>query len=263
MRKNNIFKLFVIVLFLLLAFALVGCNDDDNPGGGDDPIEIDWDAKIIESFELDQASFEKEYDIDDFDLALLKLHVYYTDGTDRLIPCVKEMFEDGDYDKLSTPGTKKVVIMYNDDEVDAKIKIVDYAIYDQDLNRMKNYDAVIKAIRSGNRLDFILESENDVAGMQAKYVFKKDLLKFSNYRVSDSSSSYGKCEIKDGELYVSFVSSKNLKGDNVILFSLDIEGDFRNSGLIIDESFGNKLYAFGEDDTTTKLFSVLFHVSKK
>ncbi|MBQ7277068.1 MAG: hypothetical protein IJS58_07485 [Bacilli bacterium] len=265
MNKTMRFKLFsvLVILMLSLCLLLVGCNDDpDDPVDPDDPgTEIDWDSKTIDHVEVDSVSFGEEYDIDDFKLEDLKMHVYYTDGMDRLVPCTRDMFDDGDYDKLANPGTKKVIIYFGDEEFEAKIYIVDYALYDEDLNRKKEYDAVIKAIRKDNKLEFILESENNFAGVQAKYVFDKDKFNMTNFKVSDTADSYGNFEVKDGELYISFMSAKNLKGE-VVLFSCDISGDFRHSGLTIDENYANRAYGIGEE-STERLFKILYHVSKK
>ena len=263
---NKKIKLFgLLVVLLLCAFLVCSCDGDDpvKPIDPVDPgeVEIDWDSKTIDRCELDEASFSEIYDIDDFDLSNLKIHVYYTDGMDRLIPCTRDMMDDGDLDKLESAGTKKVVIYYNDEEFDTKINIVDYAIYDQDLNRMREYDAVIKAIRNGQRLEFILESENDIAGIQAKYTFDSSKFTMTNFKVEDKTDTYGSFEVKNGTLYVSFLSSKNIKGD-VVLFSCDISGDFRNSNLKIDDEFANKVY-FITEEGTQRLFKILYHVSKK
>ena len=102
---NKKIKLFgLLVVLLLCAFLVCSCDGDD-PENPIDPVdpgeeEIDWDSKTIDRCELDEASFSEIYDIDDFDLSNLKIHVYYTDGMDRLIPCTRDMMDDGDLDKL-------------------------------------------------------------------------------------------------------------------------------------------------------------------
>ena len=80
---KKLYTLFLVICLSLSLICLVACGDkkpvDDNP------VDVDWDSKTILSVEIDSESFEKEYDIDDFKVDLLKLHVTYTDGTDRLI----------------------------------------------------------------------------------------------------------------------------------------------------------------------------------
>lgn len=263
---KKLYTLFLVICLSLSLICLVACGDkkpvDDNP------VDVDWDSKTISSIEIDAESFEKEYDIDDFKVDLLKLHITYTDGTDRLLSCTKNMFEDDDYKKFQSAGTKKVTITYEkgdfyfDEEV--KVHIVDYSIYDEGLNRNKQYDCVIKVIRNQvtNKLEFIAEPLKGVAGFQVKYSFDGSKLKLKNFQVNDATNGYGKFTVDDNTLVVTYVTDRNIDTETV-LFSCDWEGDFRFSGLALDETFTAMAYTLLEDGRTDRLMSVLYHVSKK
>ena len=267
-NKKNLFILFLIVCLSLYLICLTGCGGKEPSDNGDGDVEVDWDSKTIASVEIDTESFEKEYDIDDFKVDLLKLHVTYTDGTDRLMSCNKNMFEEDDYKKLQSPGTKKVTITYEKGDFyfdcETKVHIVDYSVLDEGLNRNKQYECVIKIIRNQvtNKLEFIAEPLKGVAGFQVRYTFDASKLTMKNFVVNEANNGYGMFTIEGNTLVVNFVTDRNIETETV-LFSCDWEGDFRFSGLALDDTFTAKAYTLLEDGSTDKLMSVLYHVSKK
>jgi len=268
MNKKLFKSLLLVFVLTLFVFTLASCGG--NNGGEDNPVvdppAEDWDSKVIANVELESTSFEAVYDVDDFKVSLLKLHIYYDDGTERDIECNKDMFDEDDYKKFSSAGTKKVTLYYNEYEFDTKVNIVDYAVYDEGLNRNFQYGCVIKVIRNQrtNKLDFIMEPNLKFAGCQMKYTMNTSKLTLSNFELANKDNTYGMFtyDAATGTLIVDFVSSENLDKETT-LFSCDFSGDFRISELKIDETFENKVYTITDAGSTEKMMSVLYHVSKK
>lgn len=254
----SIFKTYILVFALIfISSLLVGCGQKEKE---DDPV------KEVYNIEVDLESFEKEYDIDDFSLNLLKLKRIYTDGSFDYIDVNENMFDEGDNKKLKSVGNKKVNLVYQEGTIyfdtDVIVKIVDYSINDEGLNRNKEYSDVIKVIRNKetNRLEWILEPVNPIAGLQARYDFDSNKISLSDFKV-ENSSDYFNYKIEDGKLSVYFASLENIETERV-LFSCKFEGDFRNSNLLINEDFANRCYEI-KGDTTQRVNSILYHVSKK
>ena len=184
----SIFKTYILVFVLIfISSLLVGCGQEEKE---DDPV------KEVYNIEVDLDSFEKEYDVDDFSLNLLKLKRIYTDGSFDYIDVNENMFDEGDNKKLKSVGNKKVNLVYQEGTIyfdtDVIVKIVDYSINDEGLNRNKEYSDVIKVIRNKetNRLEWILEPINPVAPVTSTLeLSSKDQSIISDFPIKFMSSA--------------------------------------------------------------------------
>ena len=68
MKKIKLISVFILAIFALL---LVACGGEK---------EIDWDSKTVSGISPVKETFYADYEYDEFELSMLKIHVEYTDG---------------------------------------------------------------------------------------------------------------------------------------------------------------------------------------
>ena len=177
-----------------------------------DPEE-EWRKKTVSEVTVVQESIDERYEYDEFEIGFIKLNVTYTDGTSRVVSADETMFDSTALDKMSTTGNPRVTLYYQDPNPDNSsnyfdltfiVHLIDSSLLDKDLNRLHEYDAVIKAIRNkeANKIDFILEECAGACSFQFEYTFDEAIMQLSNFRQNANISGIFEADIKDGKLTV-------------------------------------------------------------
>lgn len=279
-------KLRKILLFIFVLvfgfFALVGCtNNGGNQGNGGneggnggepsgDPSseEDEWANKEVSKLDLVNETFTATYEYDEFELSMLKIKVTYTDGTSRVISVDESMLSEKDLGKLKSTGTPRITIEYEGEEITAKVKLTDSSKLDEDLNKDGLYACVIKAIRDKEAgvINFYLEInvEYDVCALNFAYSFNSELMQVSNAQMNSELTGVGNVRLENDKIIFAYSENARLFEDDILLFTVHYEGDFRNSGLGVLESYNNVVYvADMETYETTPVSNVLYHASVK
>lgn len=267
----------LFILVLVLSFCFLAACETSNPGGnqggnqgGDTPAEpeIDWDSKTIKKISAVNETFYASYEYDEFELSFLKINVFYTDGTSRVISVDETMLDENDLKKLKSTGQPKITIYYGEEELQMKVKLIDSSRLDENLNPDGKYACVIKALRNKDTgiINFYIDPnvEYDIVAVNFAFSFDSSVMQLSNAQINSNLEGIGQVKIEDGKLVFAYSENATSFEDEVVLFSVNYEGDYRNSGLALLESYNNVVYA--ADLTTyqtTPVTNVLYHVSVK
>lgn len=257
-------KKFKLLLSLVLAFLLVfafGCKEDNPP-------VIDWDSKTVESIEAVQETFDKEYEYDEFDISMLKIKVYYTDGTSREISVDESMLSEKDAKKLTSPNTPRITIEYGGEEAVSRVHLIDSSRLDENLNKDGEYACVIKAIRDKDKeiINFIFEGNNEysVCAMSFEFIYDNTKMQLSDAKLDSNLKGLGGIVIEDSKIRFAYSEDGTVLEGELVLFSVKYTGDYRESGLAISTDFDNVVYVANTATyETTRVNNVLYHVSVK
>lgn len=245
--------LLIISLFILSLFA-VACKEPDP--------EDQWKNKIADYIEEVTECTEKSYEYDEFELSMIRIKVYYTDGTSREIPLTADMLDEADLSKLTKVGQPRIEVWYQACEpIKFVVKLVDSALLDQDLNKHGEYGAVIKAIRKDKTIEFILEANSNACAFQFKYTFDNAIMQVNKATNGSASGTYS-IDIASDSITALIVLDEALNQETV-LFTVEFEGDFRTSKLGIDNTYANACFALTENYQTCEIEKVLYHASIK
>ena len=256
MKKIKLIFVFVLAIF---ATILVACGGEK---------EIDWSKKTVSGISPVKETFYADYEYDEFELSMLKIHIEYTDGTSRDIPVTEDMLDEKDIKKLKTVGKPRITIYYDAFDFQINVRIIDSSRLDENLNKDGNYACVIKAIRDQEKgiINFIFEgNENyDICAMSFAYSYDTTLMQVSNGKLNESLTGIGDVKLEDGKIMFAYTESGTVLEGEVVLFTVNYTGDFRNSKLGVLESYNNVVYEADFTDYSTHLVrNVLYHASVK
>ena len=233
MKKIRLIFVFVLAIF---AIALVGCQ-----AGGEK--EIDWSKKTVSGISPVKESFYADYEYDEFELSMLKIHIEYTDGTSRDIPVTEDMLDESDLKKLKNIGKPRITIYYGEFDFQINIRLIDSSRLDENLNSEGKYACVIKAIRDQEKgiINFIFEGndEYDICAMNFAYSYDSTLMQVSNGKLNEELTGFGDVKLEDGKIIFAYTESGTSLEGEIVLFTVNYTGDFRNSKLGVLESYDN------------------------
>lgn len=254
MKKINYLFIFILMFACACMFA---CRR-----GSDTPPE---EEKEIFDVVAVAESYEKEYEYDEFKLEYLQIRLVYVDGTTKDIPVTEDMIDSKDLAKLDKPGSPRILITYKEEyQLTYIVKLIDSSDLDKNLNPDNRYQAVIKAIRSGDTINFILEPSSGVAALSFAYKYDKDIMQLSSASLNPSLNGVGNVKIEDGRVMFAYSNKDANITSETTLFSVKYSGDFRTSNLGIDEAFDNVVYTYDTTlSQTTLLNNILYHASVK
>ena len=263
MKTFKLLSIFSLLVLLLFASAC-GPKEHEHKFVNDvcECGEINWANKIADYIEVVEATTAVAYEYDEFELSMIKIKVYYTDGNEREIPLSSDMLNDKDLEKLSKVGQPRVEVTYQACEpIKFTVKLIDSAMLDQNLNEKGEYGAVIKAIRKENKIEFILEPNGNACAFQFKYTFDNSIMQVSNAVQGNASGVYS-INLENGSITAMIVLDETLSKETV-LFTVDFTGNFRTSKLAVDAVFANKCYTKLDNYQTEEIEKVLYHASVK
>lgn len=250
----KILKYLSILSLLLLSLFVTACKEP-NP-------EDEWKNKIPDYIEEVEAYTSIAYEYDEFELSMIKIKVYYTDGTSREIPLTEDMLSEKDLNKLKSTGNPRIEVFYDAcDPIKFVLKLIDSSLLDKDLNKNKEYGAVIKAIRKDNKIEFIVEPNENACAFQFQYTFNNSIMQVKNAANGSLSGVYS-IELKDNAICAMIVLDEAITTETV-LFTVEFEGNFRTSQLTIDQTFNNICYTKIDNYQTEVIEKVLYHASIK
>ena len=258
MRKIKL----VLVLFLtIFSLGLIACGEGGN-------TEIDWSKKTVSGISPVKETFYAKYEYDEFEIGMLKIRVEYTDGTSREIPVSEDMLDEKDVRKLKSVGKPRITIYYDAFDLQMTVNLIDSSRLDENLNADGKYACVIKAIRDQEAgiINFIFEgNENyNVCSMSFAYSYDNSLMQLSNAKMNEALTGIGDVQVVDGKVMFAYTESGTALEGEIILFTVNYTGDFRNSNLAAAEDFNNVVYlANFTDFSTTLADNVLYHASIK
>ena len=252
-------KLVFILILAIFSFALLACGGEK---------EIDWDSKTISKVTPVNETFYANYEYDEFELSMLKIHIEYTDGTSRDISVTEDMLDEKDLTKLTKIGSPRITIYYEEYELKMTVKLIDSSRLDENLNADGAYACVIKAIRDQEKgiINFIFEGneEYDVVAMNFAFSYDTSLMQVSGAQVNSALTGVGNVKLEDGKILFAYSEATTSIDGEIVLFSVSYTGDYRNSKLALLESYNNVVYeADLSTYTTHKVDNVLYHVSVK
>ncbi len=263
MKAFKLLSIFSLLVLLLFASAC-GPKEHEHKFVNDicECGEINWANKLADYIEVVEETIEIAYEYDEFELSMIKIKVYYTDGNEREIPLSSDMLSEKDAEKLTKVGQPRVEVSYQSCEpIKFTVKLIDSAMLDQNLNEKGEYGAVIKAIRKDNKIEFILEPNGNACAFQFKYTFDNSIMQVSNATQGNPSGIYS-ITLENGSITAMIVLDEALSKETV-LFTVDLTGDFRTSKLAIDTTFENKCYTKLDNYQTVEIEKVLYHASVK
>ena len=248
---------FILILILMFVLVLAGCKKT--------PPEPTPEPKELFDVEAVPESYEQEYEYDEFELSFLKIRLVYTDGTSEEIPVTEDMIDPKDLEKLNKAGNPRILITYLEDyQFTYIVKLIDSSDLDKDLNKDGRYNAVIKAIRSGDTINFILEPKEGVAALSFAYKYDNSKMQLVAPSISSSLQGAGDVKIEDGKVSFAYAFKDMQVTTETTLFSVKFTGNFRDSGLMVDDTFNNVVYTFdAEGGITVELTRILYHASIK
>ena len=252
-------KLVFIFVLAILALVLVACGEEK---------EIDWSKKTVSGISPVKETFYADYEYDEFELSMLKIHIDYTDGTSRDIPVTSDMLDESDLKKLQKTGKPRITVYYDSFEFQINVRLVDSSRLDENLNSDGKYACVIKAIRDQEKgiINFIFEGndEYDICAMSFAYSYDTTLMQVSNGKMNEELTGIGDVKLEDGKIMFAYTESNSTLEGEVVLFTVNYTGDFRNSKLGVLESYDNVVYEADFTDYSTHLVdNVLYHASIK
>lgn len=256
MKKIRIALIFVLAI---LAVVLVACGGEK---------EIDWDSKTVSGISPVKDTFYADYEYDEFELSMLKIHVEYTDGMSRDISVTEDMLEESDLKKLKSTGKPRITIYYGEFEFQINVRLIDSSRLDENLNSDGKYACVIKAIRDQEKgiINFIFEGndEYDICAMSFAYSYDSTLMQVSGAKLNEELTGIGDVKLEDGKIIFAYTESCASLDGEIVLFTVNYTGDFRNSKLGVLESYDNVVYEADFTDYSTHLVrNVLYHASIK
>ena len=260
MKKIKLLLVLVIALFACFLFA---CQE--KPVG---PDEVDWDSKTVSDIGLVNETFYANYEYDEFELSMLKIHVTYTDGASRDISVTEDMLSEKDLRKLTSTGKPRITIEYEGFTVQGTVKLIDSSELDVNLNVDGQYACVIKAIRDQSKgiINFSFEAneEYEVCALNFAFTFDQSVMQLANATLNSNLEGVGKVSLEDGKIVFAYAENAKSMKEDVVLFTVSYTGDYRNSKLAISETYDNKVYVANYETYETELVSnVLYHVSVK
>jgi len=250
-------KYLLFILVLVLSFSLFGCdhNKDDEVVDHGDVIDL----------KVREESLQSSYEYDEYDFHTIMLRVIYNDGYYEDIPLSEDYLSDYDIERLSKPGEPRITINVGGYEIKQVIKLVDSAARDKDLNKNGDYEAVFKAIRSNNTINFIVDPKKGVNAIQVEYLFDSSIMQLVETSIKKNKDLNGELfyQLENGKLTVIYSGLENIEAETIV-FSVDFTGNFRTSQLRINEDFDNVLSTKVDDSYTyDDIAAVLYHVSIK
>lgn len=260
-------KRLIFVLLFLLVFTLAGCKTGVDPENGGDDKPFSWEGKEVSDVSILRNKMAEEYDIDEFDLSMLYVEVEFADGTKQEIKCNDEhiSLSEADLKKLTYVGKPRITVVCTDNngnEVETAgfvINLVSYTL--QDTQALDLAGNVIMARRSsdGTKVEFFVAKTNGLASGQLQFKYNKDVLTLGE--VTKNANFYGNVKVEDGKISIGFASDANLEVGTVIC-SIVFSGDYRNSGLALNEEFNNQCFSIVEN-APVSVDDIAYHVSRK
>ena len=252
MKRINYLFIFILVFACLCMFA---CKPKE-------PVE---EEKELFDVVAVPESYEPSYEYDEFKLEYLKIRLVYVDGSTKDIPVTEDMLDDKDLAKLRSVGSPRITITYKDDyQLTYIVKLIDSSDLDKNLNPDNKYQAVIKAIRNGDTINFILEPASGVAALSFAYKFDKDIMQLSEASLNSSLNGVGNVKVEDGRVLFAYSNKNGNITSETTLFSVKYSGDFRTSNLAVDDTFDNVVYTYDATSASTVLlYNILYHASVK
>ena len=248
-------------LFILILMFACACMFACKPGNNTPPEE----EKELFDVVAVPESYEKEYEYDEFKLEFLQIRLVYADGTTKDIPVTEDMIDSKDLSKLDKPGSPRILITYKEEyQLTYIVKLIDSSDLDKDLNKDNRYQAVIKAIRNGDTINFILEPASGVAALSFAYKYDNSIMQLNSASLNSSLNGVGNVKIEEGRVMFAYTNKDANITSETTLFSVKYTGDCRTSTLGIDEAFDNVVYTY--DTTlgeTALLNNILYHASIK
>lgn len=249
-------KYLSLLSLLILSLFMVACTPNEH-----DPEE-EWRNRIPDYIEEVEAYTSVSYEYDEFDLSMIKIKVYYTDGASREIPLTVDMLSAKDIIKLKSAGEWRIEVVYDAClPIKMIIKLDDSSLLDKDLNKDGQYGAVIKAIRNDKTIEFIVEPNGNACAFQFQYTFDNAIMQVKNPTQGKNSGVYS-IDVKEGSICAMIVLDEAVTTETV-LFTVELEGNFRTSKLAIDETFNNVCYTKIDNYQTELIEKVLYHASIK
>lgn len=252
-------KKLIIVLTFLFALLLVGCQEKPNE---DEPKEFSWTGKeaIVVNFLRDKAP--EEIDVDEFQMSMLTVEVEFSDGTKKEFTCDDSHFSLSK--EIKSVGKPRLTIICKDDagnEVETAnftLNIVSYTA--QDTKAVEDATNIIVAKRNNDKIEFVVAKTEGLASGQLQYTYDTSKLTLGEV-TKGASVGYVNAKVENGKIQIGFANDANLEAGTVIC-SIAYTGDYRNSGLAIDETFANGCWSI-VDVTPTAIDNMVYHVSRK
>ena len=254
MRK---IKLFLIIVLALSLIIFAGCDKDKGP---DEVVK----KTVFDVVEVPE-SYNQEYEYDEFKLEYLKIKLIYEDSTEEIISVTEDMLDEKDLAKLTKAGSPRITINYHDEfQLTYVVKLIDSSDLDKNLNKDGKYNAVVKAIRSGDKINFYIEPKDAVAALSFAYIFDASIMQVSDGAVNSELKGVGSVKIEGNKIMFAYSEMDTLFNAETLLFSVKYTGDFRTSNLRVDDTYNNIVYGFDTAlNATVQLTEILYHASIK
>lgn len=253
-------KKLIIVLTFLFALLLVGCKG----GGTDTPSGdgFDWAGKEATKISVVKEKLAEEYDLEEFTIGMLTVKVEFADGSSHEFTCDDPHFALSK--EIKTVGKPRLQIICTDDKgneietANFTITIVSYTT--QDSRAIEEADNAIMAKRNGDKVEFVVAKSAGLASGQLQFTY--DTTKLTLGEVTNGSAvGYVHVEVKDGKVSLGFTNDAEL-AEGTVICSIAFTGDYRNSGLALNEEFDNACWMIA-DNAPAPLADVVYHVSRK
>lgn len=252
-------KKLIIVLTFLFALLLVGCKGNDNPPSGDG---FSWAGKEAEKVKVVKEKLLEEYDLDEFELSMIYVEVEFADGSTHEFSCGDSHFALSK--EVKTVGKPRLQIICTDDsgnEIETANFTITFVSYTaQDAKAIEDADNAIMVKRNGEKVEFVVAKSAGLASAQLQFTY--DTTKLTLGEVTNGSAvGYVHVEVKDGKVSLGFTNDEAL-AEGTVICSIAFTGDYRNSGLALNEQFENACWMIVENEVAP-LADVVYHVSRK
>lgn len=248
---------YLLIIVLLFAFTFLCACSKEKP-------KEEIKKTVFDVVEVPE-SYNQEYEYDEFKLEYLKIKLIYEDSTEEIISVTEDMLDEKDLAKLQKSGNPRITINYKDEfQLTYIVKLIDSADLDKNLNKDGRYNTVIKAIRDGDKINFILEPKDAVAALSFAYTFDSSIMQVSGGTLNQDLNGVGDVKIDGNKIIFAYSEMDSQISTETILFSINYSGDFRTSNLRVDDSYANIVYGFNSSANKVEVLSeILYHASIK
>ena len=252
-------KKLIIVLTFLFALLLIGCKENGPTPSGDD---FSWAGKEAAKVKVVKEKLLEEYDLDEFELSMLYVEVEFADGSTHEFSCGDSHFALSK--EVKTVGKPRLQIICTDDsgnEIETANFTITFVSYTaQDAKAIEDAANAIMVKRNGDKVEFVVAKSANIASGQLQFTYDASKLTFGE-ATKGSAVGYVHTEVKDGKVSLGFTNDAAL-AEGTVICSIAYTGDYRNSGLALNEEFENACWMIA-DNTPAPLNDVVYHVSRK